>query len=228
MIACRSAEPTRLANLTQLGSRHSTVSRAYSPSTYPRTTLISEQSNPNVPADQSAACCDAYAQSTFNRLPSLLTGTSFTPDAPCEYDREPGEVCAACDPHCTAQLTAAVRSTKQSSTAESSKSYVSLTCTHSTLEDEGSCSAEVPPLRTLCSSASHQVENDGRERASMQPCRASMQNLSLFEEAEHSCHREALRAAKRVQAAQEQQMLWQAKSRVANLGALPLCMRTNA
>ena len=151
-------------------------------------------------------------------------------------------MCAACDPHRTAQLTAAVRSTKQSSTAESSKSHVSMTCTHSTLEDEGSCSAEVPPLRTLCSSASHQVKNDGHERggaadadqmlpsqgASMQPCRASMQNLSLFEEAEHSRHREALRAAKRVQAAQEQQMLWQAKSRVANLGALPLCMRTNA
>lgn len=67
----------------------------------------------------------------------------------------------------------------------------------------------------------------GSETANVQPCRAVLQNLSLFAEAEHWRHRQATRAAKHAQVAQEQQMLWEAKSRAGNSGALPMWLQAD-
>lgn len=67
----------------------------------------------------------------------------------------------------------------------------------------------------------------GPETANVQPCRAVLQNLSLFAEAEHCRHRQATRAAKHAQVAQEQQMLWEAKSRAGNSGALPMWLQAD-
>ena len=72
---------------------------------------------------------------------------------------------------------------------------------------------------------------DGATRsqaAHVQPCSSVLQNLNLFDEAEHCRHRQATKAAKRAYMSQKQQRVWEAKSQAGNLETLPTWLRAES
>ena len=210
---------------------------------------------PSLPTNQSAAAPDAIKPVTAKQSPSLTAAAALPPMAANNQDREAadqtrpdqsaagtlhddlcdyadlpqspteGAVCVSTELTTELPVKADHEHSCHQSTAASGTDTSSLNVadtavrTHIDHHKPG-CSAEQETQNASAAQVKLSTE-------SMQPCRAVLQNLSIFDEAEHSRHQQALRASQRAQAAQQQQWLWQVMSSAVSPGSAPAWMRAD-